>query len=214
LEEKTQQLLHSGLEELGIALTEKQIKQLLQHIIVLDKWNRVHNLTAIRDINEMVGKHVLDSLSVLPELVKQSPAMMTLADVGTGAGFPGLPLAIACPDWQVTLIDSNHKKVGFIKQVIHISEIKNISIIAGRVEQQTQRFAAVISRAFASLAEMVEYTRPICRDETVLWAMKGKYPEQELSELPKPYIVSGAYPLVVPQCEGERHLLRIIKGHS
>jgi 16S rRNA (guanine527-N7)-methyltransferase len=213
LEEKTQQLLRSGLEELGITLADKQVKQLLQHIALLDKWNRVHNLTAIRAINDMVGKHVLDSLSVLPELVKQSPPTMTLADVGTGAGFPGLPLAIACPDWQVTLIDSNHKKIGFIKQVVHVGDLKNVTVIASRVEQQTQTFAAVISRAFASLAEMVKHTKPVCREDTVLWAMKGKYPEQELSELPKPYIVSGAYPLVVPQCEGERHLLRIIKGH-
>jgi len=209
-----QQLLRSGLEELGITLADKQVKQLLQHIILLDKWNRVHNLTAIRDINDMVGKHILDSLSVLPELTKQSPALVTLADVGTGAGFPGLSLAIACPDWHVTLIDSNHKKIGFIKQVIHISDVKNVTVIAGRVEQQTQSFAAVISRAFASLAEMVEHTKPVCREETVLWAMKGKYPEQELSELPKPYIVSGTYPLVVPQCEGERHLLKITKGSS
>jgi 16S rRNA (guanine527-N7)-methyltransferase len=214
VEEKTQQLLRSGLEALDIVLEEKQVKQLLQHIAVLDKWNRVHNLTAIRNIDEMIGKHVLDSLAVLPEIKKQSVANLDLADVGTGAGFPGLPLAIACPDWQVTLIDSNHKKIGFVKHAIHICEISNVTTLASRVEQQTRNFDAVISRAFASLADMVEKTRPVCHDDTVLWAMKGKYPEEELSELPKPYIVSGVYSLRVPQCDGERHLLKIVKGHS
>jgi len=214
VEEKTQQLLRLGLEALGLTLDEKQIRQLSQHLVVLEKWNRVHNLTAIRDINEMVGKHVLDSLAVLPWLKADAIPSMTVADVGTGAGFPGIPLAIACPDWQVTLMDSNHKKAGFLKHIIHIGDLRNVTVIAGRVEQQTQNYDAVISRAFASLAEMVEHTRPICRDDTAIWAMKGKYPEEELSALPKPYIVTAAYPLVVPQCEGERHLFKITKGSA
>jgi len=213
LDQETERLLRSGVESLGLALDDIQIRQLLQHLALLDKWNRVHNLTAIRDINDMVGKHVLDSLAVLDPIRKSvTQDNFSFADVGTGAGFPGLSLAIACPQWQITVIDSNLKKTGFIRHVTHVAALDNVTVVSSRVETMSQTFDGIISRAFSSLAEFAGLTKPIQRDNTVLWAMKGKYPQEELSDLQKPYIVEDTFSVAVPFCEGERHLLKIVKG--
>lgn len=217
MEEKLKKILTEGTDALGLILDEKKTRQLLQYLFALDKWNKAYNLTAIRNIEEMVTKHLLDSLSVLPVLLNNTEPykkIKTLADVGAGAGLPGIPLAIICPEWQISLIDSNNKKTGFLKHVIVITGLENIEVITGRVEEQNSGFDAVICRAFASLEDIVELTKPICRNDTDIWAMKGKYPEEELRALPKPYIVSAACQLSVPGCEGERHLLKIVKGKS
>lgn len=195
---------------LQIKLDENQVKQLMQYLFALFKWNGTYNLTAIRDVEEMVNKHLLDSLVVLPLLEKE--IFNTLADVGTGAGLPGIPIAIAHPEWKITLVDSNSKKTGFLKHVQLITGIENTNIVNARVEALEEKFDGIISRAFSSLKDMIELTAAIRRDDTILWAMKGKFPEQELPELPKGYRVSASHPLRIPGIEGERHLLKIIKG--
>jgi len=212
LEEKAQKKLEEGLEALQIKPDEKQLKQLMQYLFALYKWNGAYNLTAVRDVTEMVSKHILDSLVILPVLKKESFA--TLADVGTGAGLPGIPLAIVCPDWKITLVDSNSKKTGFLKHAELITGIKNISILNARVEALEENFDAITSRAFSSLKDMVELTAGMQHDNTSLWAMKGKFPEQELPELPKGYRVSASHSLRVPGIEGERHLLKITKNQA
>lgn len=217
MEEKVKKALTQGVETLGVTLDEKKIRQLLQYLFVLEKWNKAYNLSAIRNIEEMVSRHLLDSLAVLPILLNEShlsSGTQTLADIGTGAGLPGLPLAIACPQWQISLIDSNAKKTGFLKHALMITKLENVAVITDRVEDLDQTYDMVISRAFASLKDIINLTRPICREDTVIWAMKGKYPEEELRELPKPYIVSAAHQLHVPMCEGERHFLKIVKGRT
>lgn len=210
MEERAQKYLEEGLEAAQVKLDEKQIKQLMQYLFALYKWNGAYNLTAVRDIMEMVSKHILDSLVILPILQKE--VVVTLADVGTGAGLPGIPLAIARPDWEITLIDSNSKKTGFLKHVRLITQIENINIVSARVESLETHFDAITSRAFSSLKDMAELTANIQRDDTTLWAMKGKFPEQELLELPKGYRVSASHQLRVPGIEGERHLLKITKS--
>jgi 16S rRNA (guanine527-N7)-methyltransferase len=210
LEERAQKKLEEGLEALQINLDEKQIRQLLQYLFALYKWNGAYNLTAVRDIMEMINKHILDSLAIFPILQKES--FVSLADVGTGAGLPGIPLAIACPDRKIILIDSNSKKTGFLKHAELITGIENIRIVNARVETLEENFDVITSRAFSSLKDMVELTAGIQHDKTSLWAMKGKFPEQELLELPKDYRVCASHPLKVPGIEGERHFLKITQS--
>lgn len=182
----------------------------MQYLFALHKWNAAYNLTAIRDVTEMVHKHLIDSLSVLPHLLKEE--IRTLADVGSGAGLPGIPLAIANPTWSVTLVDSNSKKTGFLKHALLITGLTNIQIINARSESLVNPQDIVISRAFSSLRDMVELTQGLQGPSGSLWAMKGKFPDQELPELPKGYRVSASHSLCVPGIDGERHLLKIIKG--
>ena len=210
MEKEAQQRLERGLEQINVSLDEKQIRQLMQYLFALYKWNNTYNLTAIRDLMEMVDRHLLDSLVVWPFLKLEK--IDSLADVGTGAGLPGIPLAIVEPRWRVTLIDSNSKKTGFLKHAQLITGLENVNVVTGRVEQQNETVDAVISRAFASLNEMATLTESIQKPDTVLWAMKGKFPEQELPELAKPYRVCASHQLTVPGTEGERHLLKITKS--
>lgn len=210
MEKRAEKVLQEGLDSLQLKLDDNQIRQLLQYLFALYKWNSAYNLTAVRDVMEMVNKHILDSLVIFPILKQES--FISLADVGTGAGLPGFPLAIACPDWQITLIDSNSKKTGFLKHALLITKLENVNIVNARVESLEIGFDAIISRAFSSLRDMAELTTSIQRDDTTLWAMKGKFPLQELPELPKPYRVSASHSLAVPGIEGERHLLKIIKS--
>jgi len=150
LEEKVKKALTQGVETLGVTLDEKKIRQLLQYLFVLEKWNKAYNLSAIRNIEEMVSRHLLDSLAVLPILLNEShlsSGTQTLADIGTGARLPGLPLAIACPQWQISLIDSNAKKTGFLKHALMITKLENVAVITDRVEDLDQTYDMVISRA-------------------------------------------------------------------
>lgn len=202
---------------LDAPLDEKQQGQLLEYLKLLRKWNQAYNLTAVRDPIEMVYKHIVDSLLVLPMLDKdlQQFDRPTFADVGSGAGLPGIPLAIARPHWQITLIDSNGKKTGFLKTVKRQLALANVSVVNVRVESLGQSFDAIICRAFAALKDIVKLTAPLWRENTSLWAMKGKYPSEELRELPKSYRVATAYTLGASDAEGkaeaERHLLKIVR---
>lgn len=196
----------SGLQQLGLSLQDRQVDQLLEYLNLLQKWNRAYNLTAIREPEAMLKLHLLDSLSITPLVQGQR-----IVDVGTGPGLPGIPLAICFPDRQLTLLDSNGKKTRFLFQVKNSLSLGNVCEIQSRVEdyRPEQLFDAVTSRAFTSLWDMVNKCRHLLADGGRFYAMKGQYPAEELSELPKHYNVIASHPLNVPGVEGQRHLVEI-----
>ena len=199
----TNTLLHQGLTQLGLNLPENTIGQLHYYLAALQKWNAAYNLTAIRDPRDMVIKHVLDSLTVLPHLQTD-----TLLDVGTGAGLPGLILAIAKPELQVDLLDSNSKKTRFLRQMVAELALKNVRVHHARVEQaEVSPQPQVISRAFASLADFSQGCRHLLAADGVLLAMKGQYPHAEINDLPADMQVRASVPLHVPFLDEARHLL-------
>jgi 16S rRNA (guanine527-N7)-methyltransferase len=197
-------LLSQGLHQLGLALTAEQQQRLLSYVGLLHRWNRTYNLTAVRQPEAMIERHLLDSLSVVPYIEGQN-----IADVGTGPGLPGIVLAIVYPEKKFTLMDSNGKKTRFLQQAKQALSLANIDIYNGRVETYPEQhsFDTVISRAFASLNAMLSWTGSLAAADARFLAMKGAYPDQELAELPAGFELLNAYPLQVPNCEGERHLL-------
>jgi 16S rRNA (guanine527-N7)-methyltransferase len=196
--------LSRGAAELGQALDPAAREKLLAFVELLAKWNRTYNLTAIRDPLQMISHHLLDSLAVLPHL----PAG-TLADVGSGGGLPGIPLAIAAPQRWVTLNDANHKKAAFLQQAIIELKLLNAEVHIGRVEawRPASPFACVIARGFAELAQFIERCRHLVRKGGVLAAMKGTYPADELGRLPADADCRDVRRLEVPQLGAERHLV-------
>lgn len=194
--------LEQGLQQAELNLSENVRQKLLDYLALLQKWNKVHNLTAVRDPEEMVTLHLLDSLSVLPHIKAKR-----LLDVGSGAGLPGIPLAICLPDLQVTVMDSSHKKASFMRQAKAELDIPNLEVVCGRVEkyQPEQLFDIVISRAFSDLAEFVGLTRHLCAPGAQWLAMKGVYPYEELAQLKiQP---AQVVPLQVPGLAAQRHLV-------
>jgi len=192
-----------GAEVLSVALDGRQIQQLVALVVLLAKWNRVYNLTAVRDPQAMVTRHILDSLVVLPHLRGDS-----LLDAGTGAGLPGLPLAIARPDLSLTLLDSRDKKLRFVRQVVAELKLGQINMVHARMQayQPTQPFAMVISRAVSSLPELYRMTRHLlCADGRFLF-MKGVRPDTELEHFEHTDRVQIER-LQVPGLDAERHLL-------
>jgi len=200
--------LERGLEELQLALPGGARDQLMAYVALLAKWNRSYNLTAIREPRAMVSQHLLDSLAVLPHLPLDDESGR-LADAGSGAGLPGIPLALARPQWHVALIESNQKKAAFLRQATIELGVKNVEVHEGRVEawHAASLFNVVISRAFAELAEFVAACRHLLVPGGVLAAMKGKTPEKELKRLPSDVRCSSVVALQVPQLDAERHLV-------
>ena len=178
--------LHEGLEQMGIALSPEQENRLLAYLSLLRRWNRVYNLTAISDPGEMVARHLLDSLSVLPALKGQY-----FLDAGTGPGLPGVALAIARPDSQFVLLDSNGKKVRFLRQVRRELGLDNIEPVQGRLEswRSERRPDAILARALAPLERLVEWAAVWLDQGVPLLAMKGDLSESELGAVPQPYNV-------------------------
>jgi 16S rRNA (guanine527-N7)-methyltransferase len=200
--------LKAGCDSLSLSLTEQQQSKLLDYVGLLSKWNKVFNLTSVRDPNEMIGRHIIDSLSILPYLDRDS-----LLDVGTGAGLPGIPVAIMRPEMPITLLDSNSKKTRFLVQAAAELGLKNITVVHGRVEQVTlPKFAMVTARAFASIENIVDLAGRHCDDAGCLILMKGTYPEQELAGNTAGFVLRDVITLNVPDCGGERHLVRLNKG--
>ena len=198
--------LAQGVTELRLDLTEETQRKLLDYLALIEKWNRVYNLTAIREKSKLVSHHLLDSLAVLPHL-----AGGRVLDVGSGPGLPGIPIALARPDWGVTLLDSNHKKTAFLTQAVGDLNIANAEVRRERVEQwrPATAFDVVISRAFSELADFVRLAGHLVAPGGRLAAMKGLYPYEEIAQLPEGYRVERVVPLVVPGVEGERHLVLI-----
>jgi 16S rRNA (guanine527-N7)-methyltransferase len=196
--------LEAGAMSLGLELSGTQRDALCKYLDLLKKWNRVYNLTAIRDENEMLTHHLLDSLAVVPFLSEEN-----LLDVGSGPGFPGIPIAIAKPQQAVTVLDSNDKKCAFMRQAVAELNLENVSVCLQRVEVWTPgvRYSQIISRAFASLPDFVERCRRLLAPGGQLLAMKGQFPQDEIQVLPADFELQRTQRLDVPGLNAERHLL-------
>ncbi|ECL8608725.1 16S rRNA (guanine(527)-N(7))-methyltransferase RsmG, partial [Salmonella enterica] len=187
------------LDEAGISLTDHQKTLLVAYVDMLHKWNKAYNLTSVRDPAEMVVRHILDSIVVAPYLQGQR-----FIDVGTGPGLPGIPLAIVLPDAHFTLLDSLGKRVRFLRQVQHELRLENITPVQSRVEAYPSEppFDGVISRAFASLNDMVSWCHQLPGEKGRFYALKGQLPEDEIASLPDEFSVESVEKLRVPQLEG------------
>jgi 16S rRNA (guanine527-N7)-methyltransferase len=196
-------ILIDGIEFLGLPNDADKLELLLQFITLIEKWNKVYNLTAIRNREEMARLHILDSLAICPHLHGKR-----LIDIGTGAGLPGIPLAIFHPEMEFVLLDSNSKKTRFVQQAILELKLKNVSVLHSRVEdyRPTEGFDSVTCRAFASMSDILKLTSHLLNEDGLLLAMKGQRPDEELTALSQPYKV---VPIVVPSVEAERCLVCI-----
>jgi len=197
--------LAEGLSAMGLSLSAATQARLIAYVKLIEKWNRVHNLTAVREPDQMVVLHLLDSLTVLPHLTGAT----SLLDVGTGAGLPGIPLAIARPELRITLLDSNHKKTTFLTQAKAELALANIDIVSERVEswQPEKKFDVVVSRAFSELSDFVVQARHLVAPGGVMLAMKGVYPFDEIARVPATHRVENVLELNVPTLDAKRHLV-------
>lgn len=201
--------LRQGLHDLGLVLSDEQVVTLLGYLDWVAKWNKVYNLTAVRDPQEMLTHHLLDSLAVIAPLRRHlegsgRSAPWRLLDVGSGAGLPGAVIAIACPDVQVSCVDTVAKKALFIQQVAAALRLPNLRGVHARVENLTETFDVVSSRAFASLVDFTHWSGQALAPQGVWLAMKGKHPEEELKALPENVNVFHVEPLQVPGLNAER----------
>lgn len=198
--------LSQGARELGVELSAQQHQQLLAYLALLIKWNKAYNLTAVRNPDEMVSRHLLDSLSVVPYVAEAGDNWL---DVGSGGGMPGIPLAILFPERHFTLLDSNGKKTRFLTQVKLELQLANLEVIHSRVEGFTPEhpFSGICSRAFSSLQDFSDWTRHLGDGDTRWLAMKGVHPDDELQALPTDFSLLATHVLKVPGCQGQRHLL-------
>lgn len=206
--------LAQGAQALGLALDAPVRAQLLAYLDELGKWNSAYNLTAIRTPSEMVTRHLLDSLAVLPLVAAQAAAGARILDVGSGGGMPGIVLAIARPDWQLTLLDSNGKKARFLRHLARTLRLANVEVAETRVEAWTPPapYALITSRAFASLADFVTLTRPLLAPGGVWVAMKGKLDEAELAAAAATVEIREIRALSVPGLREDRHA--VVAGHK
>lgn len=204
-----EKLLAAGLAELALSMTAPQQEKLLAYVALLAKWNKVYSLTAIREPERMVPHHLLDSLAPLPAFKGDS---LRILDVGSGFGTPGIPLAIARPDWQLTLLDSNHKKTTFLRQALLELKLDNVAVVTERVESYCPPapFHIITSRAFADLSEFVKLTRHLLAEGGEWIALKGVYPHEEIALLPADFKVAGVDRLKVPGLDAERHLVHVV----
>lgn len=197
-------LLADGLADLHLPLSGQQQEKLLSYVDLILKWNRVYNLTSVRNPSQVVTRHILDSLAVYPFI--HGPRIL---DVGSGAGLPGIPLAVANPDWQVVMLDSNAKKTRFIQQAVADLGLANAEAANARLEefQADLLFDTVISRAFSSVENIASQAGPLCKPDGRMLAMKGVYPLAELEAVPAGFVVREVPRLHVPSLDGERHLV-------
>ncbi|MEI7035263.1 16S rRNA (guanine(527)-N(7))-methyltransferase RsmG [Fulvimonas yonginensis] len=198
--------LEHGLAALGLALPGQAVERLLDYQALLERWNGTYNLTAVRDPEGMVTRHLLDSLAILPYV-----RGATLADLGTGPGLPGIPLAIAAPGREVVLVDSNGKKVRFLREAIRALQLEGVRAVQSRVEEVEGRFDCITARAFASLGDMLGWGGHLLAPEGIWLAMKGKPADEELPGIPPGFELRARHALEVPGLDAERHLL--VLGH-
>ncbi len=199
--------LAQGVADLRLALPEKTQRTLLDYLALIQKWNKVYNLTAVREAENMLGQHLLDCLAVAPHVA----AARTLVDVGSGAGLPGIPLALALPQLQVTLLEANHKKAAFLRQAAIELRLDRVTVVCERAEawHPPARFDIVISRAFSALPEFLAAAGRLCAKEGTIVAMKGVHPYEELAQISGGYQLRNVIPLTVPGLAAERHLVLI-----
>lgn len=193
------------IEQTSLIVSDEQRTQLVGYVALLDKWNKAYNLTSVRNPEDMLVRHIMDSIVVASYLNG-----LRFIDVGTGPGLPGIPLAIMNPDKKFHLLDSLGKRIRFIKQVLHELSIHNVTTVQSRVEeyQPEEKFDAVISRAFASMIDMVNWCEHLPKEESgVFLALKGQMPTDEIDQLPTWCSVIDIKNLTVPELKGERHLV-------
>ena len=195
----------SALQEMGVEVSSKQIEALGGYLTLLDKWNAVYNITSVTPKSKWVSTHLYDSCSIIRLLPEG-----TLLDIGTGGGFPGLPIAIVQPHREVVLLDRSHKKTAFLRQAIIELGIKNVTVETARIEsyQPAARFSVIVSRAFSELRLFVNIASKFCKPDGVLVAMKGQYPDAELEEIPTA-LVRKITRLQVPLLGAERHAVEL-----
>ena len=196
--------LAQGVAQLGLALPGPAQQSLLDYLALLQKWNKVYNLTAVREAPRMVSQHLLDCLAVAPHV-----GATAILDVGSGAGLPGIPLALVLPDSRVTLLEANHKKAAFLKQAQIELNLGNVEVVCERVEawRPGRRYEIVVSRAFSDLAEFVKLAGRHVAPGGRLAAMKGIFPHEEIAQLPQGWRLQQAVELTVPALRAQRHLL-------
>ncbi|MEZ9059789.1 16S rRNA (guanine(527)-N(7))-methyltransferase RsmG [Vibrio pelagius] len=195
------------ISQTDLEVSDKQRGQLVGYVELLNKWNKAYNLTSVRDPMDMMVKHILDSIIVSTHLQGKR-----FIDVGTGPGLPGIPLSIMNPDCEFFLLDSLGKRIRFIKQVVHELGIDNVTPVQSRVEefQPEEKFDAVLSRAFASMTDMVEWCHHLPKEQSgVFLALKGQHPRDEMDQLPNWCSVTEIKALQVPELDGERHLVTL-----
>ena len=201
------QQIQQGCDDLALTLSQDQQQKMLAYVQLLAKWNKVYNLTSVRDIDDMVSRHLLDSLAILPFLSGES-----LLDVGSGGGLPGIPIAIALPDLAVTLLDSNSKKTRFLQQVKAELGLQNVTVVHARIEQANlPQFDLVTARAFSTIGDIIDLTERHCHDASRLLLMKGVYPEEELQNLAGGFRLEAIHALNVPGSDGQRHLVELLR---
>jgi 16S rRNA (guanine527-N7)-methyltransferase len=203
------QRLCAGLAVLQLYLPETAIARLLAYVGLLTRWNATYNLSAVRDPREMITRHLLDSLAIAPYVRGDS-----LADLGAGAGLPGLPLAIVAPQRQVTLVDSNGKKTRFLRAAVRELALHNVNVIESRVEAVHGAFDCITARAFASLADMLDVGGSLLAPDGSWLAMKGRFPQDELAALPAGFHVEAVIALAVPGLDAERHVVVIKRDRA
>lgn len=203
--DKSRNILEEGLREMGVVASKSQIDLLLDFVVLIEKWNKAYNLTAIRNREEMLRLHILDSLALLPFVSGEN-----IADIGTGAGLPGIPLAIFMPQTIFTLVDSNSKKTRFVRQAVLELQLKNVEVVHSRVEDlgRPSEFDEVLSRAFANLKDIMTWTEYLLKPNGLLVSMKGLVPTEELKVLDCPYLIDM---ITVPGVDAERCVVRIKK---
>lgn len=206
-----QPTLTQAVNDLNLSLTEQQIQQLLYYLQQLLFWNKAYNLTAIKQPKQALIKHIIDSLAILPHLPAVASDNNKLLDIGTGAGLPAVIVAICQPQRMVTALDSNGKKIRFIKQVASELGLTNITPVASRIEEHQGSYAVVTSRAFASLIDFVKVSEPQLEQQGEIWAMKGIEPTQEMQQLANDWQIKSIR-LSVPMLDEERHLIKLIKN--
>ena len=207
--------LQKGLAGLGLDVSAEQQAQLLAYMDLIGKWTKVYNLTAVRDANEMLTHHLLDSLAVVAPLrrevaklvLPEGQPQLRMLDVGAGAGLPGIVIAITCPEISVTCVDTVAKKAAFIQQVAATLKLPNLKGLHARVESLTQPYDVVCSRAFASLLDFTTWSQSALASHGVWMAMKGKHPDQELAVLPESVKVFHVEQLQVPGLDAERCII-------
>ncbi|HEV7489256.1 MAG TPA: 16S rRNA (guanine(527)-N(7))-methyltransferase RsmG [Rhodanobacteraceae bacterium] len=207
--EPLRQRLCAGLSTLGLTLDEGAVERLLAYVELMERWNAAYNLTAVRDPGEMVTRHLLDSLAVAPHV-----SGATLADLGSGGGLPGIPLAIVAPEREIVLIDSNGKKARFLREAVRKLGLARVRVAEGRVENVTGTFDCITARAFASLAEMLAAGGQLLAPTGTWLALKGRFPQDELAAVPADFRVENVIELRVPGLDAERHLVVIRRQPS
>jgi len=198
--------LEQGIAALGLHVSAEAVSRLLDYQALLERWNAAYNLTAVRDPAEMITRHLLDSLAILPYVQGD-----TLADLGTGPGLPGIPLAIVAPGRDILLVDSNGKKVRFLREAIRALKLEGVRAVQSRVEDVQGQFDCITARAFASLADMLGWGGHLLAPGGIWLAMKGKRPDDELPGVPAGFEVRAFHELAVPGLQAERSLL--VLGH-